>query len=94
MAPVDYKTVGFIGLGNMGYPMLENLIAKMSQSTKFYVFDVSSAIVEQMCSKHSGRVESKANAKEVTEQSVRLSIDATINNVANIQEGSGFLHGP
>jgi 3-hydroxyisobutyrate dehydrogenase-like beta-hydroxyacid dehydrogenase len=72
MAAEKYKSVGFIGLGNMGLPMLENLIQKMSDATKFYIHDISSELLEQTTSKYSGKVEAMKNAKEVAERSVCL----------------------
>ena len=34
------KSIGWIGLGLMGYPMATNLIKKMDKDTHFYIYDV------------------------------------------------------
>jgi len=66
----EYGRIGFIGLGLMGLPMVENLIKKTSETTRFYVFDVSEEAVKKLCSEHSTRVESTKSSKEVAEKAV------------------------
>lgn len=79
----SYSTVGFIGLGTMGYPMLENLVAKLPSSAKIFVFDVSNEALERITVQNQGRVQTCSNAKEVAEKSVRtmFSIMATLGHV-------------
>ena len=67
---VSYKTVGFIGLGAMGFPMVENLDKKLPSSVKIYVFDVSADAIQRITAKNPARVLSCTSSKEVAENSV------------------------
>jgi len=69
-AAMIFRSVGFIGLGLMGFPMLENLIQKLPDTTHFFVYDVSAAAVESMCSKYGSHVKACENAKDVADQAV------------------------
>jgi pyrroline-5-carboxylate reductase len=66
----DYQSLGFVGLGSMGVPMVENLIKKTSEITKVYVYDVVDDPVRQLCSQYPGRVEQGKNARNVAEKAV------------------------
>jgi 3-hydroxyisobutyrate dehydrogenase len=66
----SYTTVGFIGLGTMGHPMVENLVKKLPPKTEIYVFDVSEEAMERITTNNQSRVYSCHNAKEVAEKSV------------------------
>ena len=70
MASNKYSTIGFIGLGVMGYPMCENLIKKVPETTKFYVFDVVESALERISSNHPERITRCGSSKEVAERSV------------------------
>jgi 3-hydroxyisobutyrate dehydrogenase len=67
----SYSTVGFIGLGTMGYPMVENLVAKLPPSAKIFVFDVSKEALKRITVQNQGRVQACSSAKEMAEKSVR-----------------------
>ena len=41
------KSIAFIGLGVMGYPMAKNLRSKVGQDTTIYVCDVAEAAIEK-----------------------------------------------
>lgn len=75
--------IGFIGLGNMGLPMLENLIEKLPDSTKFCIFDVSSAVLGQTASKYPSKVEATSSSAEVAKKAVRLAVQAASTSAAN-----------
>lgn len=64
------KSIGFIGLGLMGVPMLGNLIKKSGSSTRFFVFDVDEDSVGRLCDEYSGLVERGQNARDVAEKAV------------------------
>ncbi|KAF2006081.1 hypothetical protein P154DRAFT_615981 [Amniculicola lignicola CBS 123094] len=64
----EYKTLGFIGLGAMGKPMLVHLADKLPPESRIYVFDVVEAVVDEMCSKYPHRVLKASSAKEVAQQ--------------------------
>lgn len=68
---ISYTSIGFIGLGNMGYPMVENMVKKLPSSVKIYVFDVSEQAVKKISSEHKERVFPCSNSKEVARKSVR-----------------------
>jgi 3-hydroxyisobutyrate dehydrogenase len=74
MTPTDANnlsdSVGFIGLGLMGKPMVENLAKKLPSGTCINVHDVLAAAVDELCSSYPERVFRCGSAKEVTEQSV------------------------
>lgn len=63
-------SVGFIGLGAMGRPMVSNLAKKLPPGSKIHVYDVVAAEIEEVCSLFPSIVIKCANAKEVTERSV------------------------
>ena len=65
-----YSTVGFIGLGTMGYPMVENLAQKLPAEAKIYVYDVSADALDRITASFPNRVYASSSAKEVTEKSV------------------------
>lgn len=68
---LSYMAVGFIGLGTMGYPMVDNLAKKLPSQTRIYVFDVSEEAMVRITTQYQGRVHSCHDAKEVAEKSVR-----------------------
>lgn len=66
----SYTTVGFIGLGTMGYPMVDNLAKKLPAAATIYVFDVSEEAMVRITTSNPSRVFSCRSAKEVAEKSV------------------------
>jgi 3-hydroxyisobutyrate dehydrogenase len=65
-----YKSIGFIGLGLMGVPMVENVIKKTSSDIRIYVNDVVEDAVKQLCEQYPDRVEKCDTAKDIAEKSV------------------------
>jgi 3-hydroxyisobutyrate dehydrogenase len=65
------ESVGWIGLGIMGMPMARNLLAKMKDSTQFYVYDVVQASIDQLVRDGQGRVHACSSSKDVADNSVR-----------------------
>lgn len=65
-----YTTVGFIGLGTMGYPMAENLVKKLPRKTKICVYDISEEALVRIMANNEGRVYLCHTAKDVAEKSV------------------------
>jgi 3-hydroxyisobutyrate dehydrogenase len=72
-----YTAVGFIGLGTMGIPMVENLTKKLPSSSKIYVYDVSQQAVNKIEAENKGKVCACSSSKEVAEKSVRTSAEIT-----------------
>ncbi|KAK5012571.1 hypothetical protein LTR16_002283 [Cryomyces antarcticus] len=64
-----YRSVGFVGLGAMGYPMAQQLAKKLPNSSQIYVFDVIRQSIQKLCSQENGRFNSCQSAKEVAERS-------------------------
>lgn len=64
------KTVGWIGLGLMGYPMAHNLVKKMSRDTQFYVYDVVQENVDKFVQDSEGTAHACTSSKEVADKSV------------------------
>ena len=64
--------IGFIGLGNMGFPMFSNLVSKLPETSTVHFFDVSSESMEKG-SKGAGAVaklDPCGSSREVAEKSV------------------------
>jgi 3-hydroxyisobutyrate dehydrogenase-like beta-hydroxyacid dehydrogenase len=66
----EYKSIGWIGLGLMGVPMIENLINKTPSSTQFYIHDIDEAAVEKLSKKYPERAFRSKSSKELAEKSV------------------------
>lgn len=66
-----YSTVGFIGLGAMGFPMVENLVKKLPPVAKVFVFDVSEEALQRIANNQAeGRVHICGSSREVAESAV------------------------
>lgn len=63
-------SVGFIGLGTMGFPMAENLISKLPLQSKIFVYDVSGEAVNKFKAQYPDSVVPCSSARDVTEQAV------------------------
>lgn len=80
----SYSGIGFIGLGTMGYPMVENLVKKLPPSVQVYVFDVVNDSMMKLASENKDKVYACRHPKEVANNSVRK-IHPTINELKLIQ---------
>jgi 3-hydroxyisobutyrate dehydrogenase len=69
---VGFKTLGFIGLGAMGKPMLVHLANKLPPESRLFVFDVVEQVVDELCSRFPDRVLKASSAKDVTNHAVRF----------------------
>jgi len=69
----DFQTVGFVGLGLMGKPMVGHLANKLPASTRIYVYDVLQGAIDELESHHQGKIIRAMNAKDVADKSVRQS---------------------
>lgn len=70
MSESDFRTLGFVGLGAMGKPMLEHLADKLPAESRIYVFDVVHDVVEDVCSRYPNRVIEASSAKDVAQKAV------------------------
>lgn len=66
----ELQRIGFIGLGAMGYPMVQNLVKKLPVSSKIYVFDVIDSALKRIDSESDGKVAICQSAKEVATHAV------------------------
>ena len=66
----NYKSIGFIGLGLMGVPMVENVIKKTNSNVRIYVNDVVEDPVKYLCDQYPDRVEKCETAKNIADKSV------------------------
>lgn len=71
---LDFKTLGFIGLGAMGKPMLEHLINKLPQESRIWVYDVVENVVDDICAAFPEKVSKAKSAKQVAQQAVRVRV--------------------
>lgn len=68
----EFKTLGFIGLGAMGRPMLEHLANKLPSESRIWVYDVFEKVVDELCAQYPERVLKGKSAKDVAQQVVRM----------------------
>lgn len=81
------NSVGFIGLGVMGYPMVQNLADKLPKDAKLFVYDVSEDAMKRILEeKGPERIKVCQNAKHVAENSVSVSDLATARRTTNSSE--------
>lgn len=66
----EYTSIGWIGLGLMGIPMVETLIAKTPKSCQYYIFDVMAKPIDELCAKYPNKVHKCQSSKEVADKSV------------------------
>lgn len=62
--------IGFIGLGLMGLPMVQNLIKKTPESTQFFIYDIVDDALTKFCDEHTTRVTAMKSSSDVAEQAV------------------------
>ncbi|KAF9697779.1 hypothetical protein EKO04_004186 [Ascochyta lentis] len=63
----EFMTLGFVGLGAMGKPMLEQLANKLPQESRIWVYDVVEQVVDEVCAAYPNRVFKGTSAKDVAE---------------------------
>jgi 3-hydroxyisobutyrate dehydrogenase len=66
----EHKSIGWIGLGLMGVPMVENLIKKTPESTQFHLYDVNEVAVQELSARYPERSHQAKSSREVAEKSV------------------------
>ena len=76
MASSDVKlpsNIGFIGLGNMGFPMFSNLVSKLPETSTVHFYDVLPETMEKGLRESGAKAQLDPckNSREVAEKSVR-----------------------
>ena len=69
--PSEFKTLGFIGLGAMGKPMLEHLANKLPKESRIWVYDVVEEVMDEVCEAFPNRVLKATSAADVAQYVVR-----------------------
>lgn len=89
-----YNSIGFIGLGVTGFPMVDNLAKELPSSTRIHVFDVSSQTVDKLVSESKGRTASCSSSKDVIDRSdIILSMVPESSHVRSLpHRSSGILY--
>lgn len=67
----DYSSIGFIGLGAMGAPMVGHLVNKLPPEIPIHVFDVIQNIVDELVGQFPNKIYAQTSSKDVAEKSVR-----------------------
>lgn len=87
-ASVLPDSVGFIGIGLMGKPMVVNLANKLPPGSRIHVHDVVTAAVDELCTSYPDQIVRCTSAKEVTEKSVRVSAYPTHDRVPDLESNA------
>lgn len=66
----QFKTVGFIGLGAMGKPMLEHLANKLPAGSRIWVYDVVQEVVDEVCAAYPNKVCKGTSSADVAQHTV------------------------
>ncbi|PWY88315.1 hypothetical protein BO70DRAFT_420030 [Aspergillus heteromorphus CBS 117.55] len=66
MASADFSKIGFVGLGAMGKPMVERLVAKLPHDAKIHVYDAICTPMEDLGAKYPDKVILCDSPKDVT----------------------------
>lgn len=86
------KTIGFIGLGAMGYPMVARILQELPDTVALHVFDVNASVIEEICNESPKRVTAGSSAKDVTDKSVSVLLIAP-ESPSHAATGRYYLHG-
>lgn len=70
MALTDPDSIGFIGLGAMGMEMAEHLAERLPPSTRLYIFDIITPLMNELFAKYPQKVVRCVSPKDVADQSV------------------------
>lgn len=62
---VDFETVGFVGIGAMGKPMVEHLAKKLPKESRLWVYDIVEQVVDELCAAFPNRVYKGTSAADV-----------------------------
>ena len=89
----EFNTLGFIGLGAMGRPMLVHLANKLPAESRIYVFDVVETVVDEVCAEFPNRVFKGSSAKDVAEQVVSTAIIGDTDANADTSKANYRYHG-
>jgi 3-hydroxyisobutyrate dehydrogenase-like beta-hydroxyacid dehydrogenase len=90
----EFKSLGFIGLGAMGKPMLVHLANKLPVESRIYVFDVVEKVVDELCAEFPNKVFKASSAKDVAQQAVSMVKIKEEGTNVNSSTGDSHYHGP
>ena len=66
-----HESIGFIGLGAMGKPMVLNLARKYPKGTKIHIHDLNASVLNELCALHPTIFVRQADAINVADNAVR-----------------------
>lgn len=89
----EFMTLGFIGLGAMGKPMLEHLAKKLHEESRIWVYDVIEQLVDEVCTAFPNRVFKGVSARDVAEHTVGCFLPPMLYRSAD-RIGHHLDHGP
>ncbi|KAF2475337.1 3-hydroxyisobutyrate dehydrogenase mitochondrial precursor [Lindgomyces ingoldianus] len=67
---IKFKTLGFIGLGAMGKPMVVHLANKLPPESRIYVFDVVAQVMDELCAQFPDRIRKASSARDVAQREI------------------------
>ena len=76
---MEFPTIGFIGLGAMGFPMAQRLITQLPTTT-FHIYDADASNLQRFLDHHTtspttaSRIHASSSAAEVTSPSVSRTV--------------------
>ena len=73
MSLSNMRSIGFVGVGAMGKPMVGHLATKLPKDIQIHIYDVSQEALDDVLSEHPGRTKKENSAKAVADKSVRPS---------------------
>lgn len=68
--PLQFRKIGFIGLGAMGKPMVVHLATKLPVDSQIFVFDIDEVAMHEVCTQFPGKVFRALSARDVAQQAV------------------------
>ena len=71
MTDIPYKSIGFIGLGAMGKPMVTNLANKLPKDVQIHVYDIVQSAIDELSEAHPTTIKPATSAKDVAAKSVQ-----------------------
>ncbi|EEP78434.1 predicted protein [Uncinocarpus reesii 1704] len=69
MSDAEYQNLGFIGIGAMGRPMVENLAKKLPANSIISIYDVSEQVLDDVVAGNGGKIVKCLSARAVAERS-------------------------
>ncbi|KAL4892220.1 NAD binding domain of 6-phosphogluconate dehydrogenase-domain-containing protein [Aspergillus ambiguus] len=92
MGSASWDTIGFIGLGAMGRPMAQQLLAKIPNSTQLYIFDIVEEVMDEFVALNPSKAIAAESPRHVAERSqviISMVPEGSHVHAVYLQENSG-----